>query len=324
MLFITNRIPLQSARSKVGRHIGFNYQNTDVSKWLYFCERYGENDYTEVTSQPFFSRLKSLPTGTQLLFYIHGFDNNMEPDIFRRAQQLQHLLDEQMDSQKRARVLVIPLIWPCDDDSKLHIVDDYWDDQKAADYSGIAFARLLCKFDDWRRAGEQQTEPCLRRMNLLAHSMGNRILVNALQSWVEELGLGAMPMMFRNIFMIAADVENHILDPEHRGRYVLDAAKNTVVYYASDDLAMSASKVANLRHITCSRRLGMTGLESISKLSAKRVFEFDCDSFNNRLDPPLGHSYFLTNQSGEVSPIIPHIAKAIETGCVSLNWLAND
>ena len=49
-------------------------------------------------------------------------------------------------------VSVVPLMWPCDDDSILAIADDYWDDQQAADQSGGGFARLLGK-DDWRRQG---------------------------------------------------------------------------------------------------------------------------------------------------------------------------
>ncbi|MCL9775506.1 hypothetical protein [Vibrio methylphosphonaticus] len=123
MLFITNRIPNQSARSKKNRAISFNYQNTDISKWLYFCERHDVGDYTEILSTPFFARLKALPDTTQILFYLHGFNNNMESSfavsdtataidndgknksisksksksdsVFTRTAQLQALLDKQ-------------------------------------------------------------------------------------------------------------------------------------------------------------------------------------------------------------------------------------
>jgi hypothetical protein len=40
--------------------------------------------------------------------------------------------------------LVIPLIWPSDND--FGIVQDYFDDQKAADASDMAFMRLFEKF----------------------------------------------------------------------------------------------------------------------------------------------------------------------------------
>ena len=316
MLFITNRIPVQSARSKAGRAIRFDYQNTDVSKWLYFCERHGEHDYTEILSSPFFDRLKALPAHTQLLFYIHGFNNNMEPHVFHNAQRLESLINNITPDL----VKVIPLIWPCDDDSVVKIMDDYWDDQKAADFSAIAFSRLLDKFDHWRRSTEQQAVPCLKRMNLLAHSMGNRVLVNTLHYWVEGNGYEGVPMLFRNVFMVAPDVDNAVLESGHRGQHVLDSCKNTLVYYASDDYAMPASKIANLRHRMLSRRLGMTGPANPHLLPSNRVFSFDCDSFNNRFDYPTGHSYFLNDADGNISPIISHIAQAIQFGRVSDTW----
>ncbi|MFS1909678.1 alpha/beta hydrolase [Vibrio sp. 10N.286.48.B7] len=311
MLFITNRIPNQSARSKKNRTISFNYQNTDISKWLYFCERRGNGDYVEVLSETLFAKLKALPNETQILFYLHGFNNNMEPEVFERAAELQTVLDQ----QKKGLVLVVPIIWPCDDDHGVALVDDYWDDQKAADHSGIAFARLFYKFDVWRRSSVQQQFPCSKRMNVLAHSMGNRVLKNAMKSWVEDERLGGMPQLFRNVFMVAADVENHCLQEEEPGRHIVDASKNVLVFYASDDLAMSASKVANLKNITASRRLGMTGPENLSLLP-KKVYEFDCDGFNNRFDFPAGHSYFLTDKKGNISPIIQTMFEAIKTGRV--------
>jgi hypothetical protein len=43
---------------------------------------------------------------------------------------------------------VVPLVWPCDGD--FGIVLDYYDDQLAADASGLAYARVLAKFLAWR------------------------------------------------------------------------------------------------------------------------------------------------------------------------------
>ncbi|USD60264.1 alpha/beta hydrolase [Vibrio sp. SCSIO 43140] len=311
MLFITNRIPIQLARSKKNRAISFDTQNTDISKWLYFCERRGEGDYVEILSSTLFARLKALPEQTQLLFYLHGFNNNMEPEVFERSARLQALLDK----QQPGLALVIPIIWPCDDDHVVAIADDYWDDQKAAEHSGVAFARLFYKFDLWRREATQQQFPCLKRMNVLAHSMGNRVLKSAMSSWVKDERLGGMPLLFRNVFMVAADVENHCLEEGEDGRHIVDSAKNVLVFYASDDLAMSASKVANLKNMTASRRLGMTGPEQLSVLP-KNVYEFDCDCFNQRFDYPVGHSYFLVNSEGEVSPVISQMVSAMKSGVV--------
>jgi hypothetical protein len=145
--------------------------------------------------------------------------------------------------------------------------------------------------------------------------MGNRVLKSAMSSWVQDGRLGGMPMLFRNVFMVAADVENRSLEQGEDGRHIVDSAKNVLVFYASDDLAMSASKIANLKHITASRRLGMTGPESLDALP-KNVYEFDCDSFNQRFDYPAGHSYFLTDREGHASPIITNMVSAMKSGNV--------
>lgn len=316
MLFATNRTPhLKSNRispvTKVNRKLLFDNQNTRPASEMYFCRRIGPGDYTEIGGRAFFKALKELPNHTQVLLYIHGFNNNPEPDVFGRAEQLQRLIDKE---RGKDFALVVPLMWPCDDDGASRFLDDYWDDQKAADFSGSAFARLLAKFDAWRREESQREQPCTRRINLLAHSMGNRVLRTAISYWGRYDHYGMVPMLFRNIFMVAADVVNHCFEPGRSGCLLPATTRNLVVYYANDDLAMPASKVANLKNRLTSRRLGMTGIEDIKKVP-KNVYEVDCDSFNNRFDFPKGHSYFL-NCDSITSPVLLHMLSAMDRGRV--------
>lgn len=319
MLFVTNRTPRQSPRSRRGRKLTFDLDNTAIAQFLYFCERVGEGEYVEIMHDNFFQKLRDLPNpNAEVLLYIHGFNNTPEKNIFPNAQRLQELLDV---LGERDAFHVVPLIWPCDDDSFVAIADDYWDDQTAADQSGTSFARMLGFFDGWRReeaiaAQRDGRPPCMRRIDILAHSMGNRVLRNALRTWVEELGGEAMPLMFRNIFMAAADVVNETLEHTEEGRYIPEAARNVVVYYAADDLAMPASKVANLRSRTASRRLGMTGPENMDAVP-RNVYAVDCDNFNTKCDPPSGHGYYLDYPDGKPSPVLTHMANALMSGRVS-------
>ncbi|MDO6426058.1 alpha/beta hydrolase [Thalassotalea sp. 1_MG-2023] len=311
MLFATNRTPKESARSRKGRKISFPPQKTRTSLDMYFCQRLGEHDYREIGSPAFFQYLKNLPNTMQVLLYIHGFNNTPEPDIFPNALRLQQLINQQYGDEF---ALVVPLIWPCDDDAFYAFIDDYWDDQRAADASGLAFARMLAKFDNWRTQEASKENPCTRRINILAHSMGNRVLRNAIASWGKYDHCGQVPKLFRNIFMVAADVVNHCLEPNNNGVLIPQSARNVIVYYANDDLAMPASKLSNIRHRTVSARLGMTGPEDLTKV-AKNVYEVDCDSFNNRFDMPKGHSYFLNSQA-QVSPALVHMLSAMIDGRV--------
>jgi len=222
------------------------------------------------------------------------------------------------DKTSPGLVYVVPLIWPCDDDSAIAFMDDYWDDQRASRASGDSFSRMLGLFDNWRKEEATKVNPCTRRMNVLAHSMGNRVLRNAISSWVKFDLAGNMPQLFRNVFMVAADVVNHTLEYKEKGCYIPDSARNVVVYYANDDLAMPASKIANLKNMTVSRRLGMTGPESMSeKRLAKNVYEVDCDNFNNSWGDEKGHTYFLRNSRGKISPVILHMIAAIDGGRVT-------
>jgi esterase/lipase superfamily enzyme len=313
MLFATNRTPTQSARSKKGRKIGFSMQNTSVSQDMYFCRRNGIDDYVEIGNKAFFQALKDLDEKTQILFYIHGFNNLGEADVFPNAEILQGMFDE----LSPGLVYIVPLIWPCDDDAAIAFMDDYWDDQRASRASGDSFARMLGLFDNWRKEEANQPNPCTRRMNVLAHSMGNRVLRNAISSWVKYDMGGNMAQIFRNVFMIAADVVNHTLEHKENGRYIPDSARNVVVYYANDDLAMPASKIANLKNMTVSRRLGMTGPESMSdNRLAQNVYKVDCDNFNNSWGDKKGHTYFLRDKRGKISPVIFHMIAAIDGGRV--------
>ncbi|WP_026376647.1 alpha/beta hydrolase [Aestuariibacter salexigens] len=312
MLFITSRVPRQSTRFRKNRPISFDYQNTDVSCNLYFCRRNDKEDYIEVGSQAFFAELKSLPSHVQVLFYIHGFNSLQEKAAFPQTTRLQSRLNETRHGEL---VKVVPIIWPCDDDHPAAIIDDYWDDQKASKASGKMFSRLLGKFDDWRRQEAQLDDPCRRRINLLAHSMGNNVLQHAFLEWYEEHG--PVPQLFRNIFMVGADVVNHTLETGQTGEHIADATRNLVVYFANDDLAMPASKVANIKQKTLSRRLGMTGPESLER-APRNVIEVDCDDFNNSLDFPDGHTYFIESKDQKiVSPCVEHFADAIKTGRVT-------
>jgi len=310
VLFVTNRQPKQSYRTRINRKIDFDLGKNAPSNDLYYCRRNGAGDYTEIGSRALLEELKDSSCG-QLLFYIHGFSNLPEPDIFPRVARLQQLLDE----KEQGMALVVPLIWPCDND--LGIVKDYWDDQKSADASAQSFARLLNRFLDWR--DEQDEEyPCLKRINILSHSMGNRVFRQALRAWNKYDLPGGVPLLFRNTFLVAADVVNETLEKGNPGELISHASRNVSVYFASDDLALRSSKVSNLKNKIASRRLGHTGPENINKVNSN-VYAIDCDNYNTRYDSPKGHSYFLDDDNGNPGKIFEHMFDSMKFGRVDVD-----
>lgn len=310
MLFITNRFPKQSIRTRVGRKFDFDMDNNAASNSVFFCERTSEQSHTEIGGINFLSRLKDAPY-RQILIYIHGF-SNLPESVFKAADEFQKLCDK----KKPGEVLVIPLVWPCDND--IGIVKDYWDDQKAADASAYSFARILEIFLKWRSSEKYnpQDDPCLKRVNVLAHSMGNRVLRETLAAWDKYDLNSGVPLIFRNTFLVAADIVNESLHKGERGELICHSSRNVIVYHASDDLALRASKASNLRNKIASRRLGHTGPEDL-RLTPANVFSVDCDDVNTAYDTPKGHSYFRSGRTpGEPGLVFDHIFSSLMSGRV--------
>ena len=325
MLFVTNRVleqgltplPAPGADVRLARPVNFTLENNQAEQSFYCCRRTGPYSYIEIGSSNLFDQLKAL-NADQLLFFIHGFSTQPE-EVFDQAQQLQDLLDAlhqvaQRDDSSAPKIAVIPLIWPCD--NKFGKVRDYFDDQKAADASAYAYMRLMQKFLDWREENSTLENPCFKRVNVLSFSMGNRVLRGTLHLSAKYYPQNSLGMLFRNVFMAAADVVNETLEPGKSGGVIPLVSRNVVAYYAADDLALRASKVANVNN--ASRRLGHTGPEDITKVS-KNVYAIDCDDFNSRYDR-AGHTYFLEDpQTGDAGLLLRHAWDCMRTGRVPVD-----
>lgn len=310
MLFVTNRFPKGSIETAIDRVFDFDLKNNAPSNSVFFCKRDSDGTIKEIGGLNFLSELKKSKF-RQILLYIHGY-SNLPNDVFEAATEFQNLCNK----KEKQEVLVVPIIWPCDND--LGVVKDYWDDQKSADSSAPAFSRALCRFLEWRNSNlnTPDNDPCLKRINVLAHSMGNRVLRETLYAWNKYDLADGVPLVFRNTFLVAADIENESIHRTEKGKLICDASRNVVVYFASDDLALRASKAANLKNKIASRRLGHSGPEDMD-LTPKNVYAVDCDDVNNIYDSPKGHSYFRSGKvKGKPGLVFEHIFNCLKTGRV--------
>lgn len=310
MLFITSRLPTVNTEPELNKNFQFNLGDNSSGRELFCCKRLKKDHYEEIGSKNLMQAIKESKY-RQVLIYIHGFSNLPEA-VFKDAEELQLLCNK----KKADEVLILPIIWPCDND--LGIVKDYWDDQKSADQSSFAFARMLQKFMEWRNSPEYnlKNNHCLKRINVLAHSMGNRVFRQTLVNWRKYDQPQGLPLLFRNSFLVAADILNESLHKGESGELISHASRNVVVYYASDDLALRASKVSNLKNAEASRRLGHSGPEDMEQ-TPKNVYALDCDDVNTIYDPPVGHSYFKSGKKkNEPGVVFDHIFETILSGRV--------
>lgn len=340
MLFITNRVPHARHNSHNGdsypRAFRFDLSRNAPTNAVFFCERTAKGDYQEVGHQALFKRLKTC-NYRQILLFVHGYSQSPE-EAFADAASLQRLCDQMSQSSNTDEnsstnvgktsgnstpqnntspseplneVLVVPIIWPCDND--IGRIRDYWDDEQAADMSAFSLRRLCQHFVAWQNS-QDNAPPCLKRINILTHSMGARVLRATLEAWRHYDLPQGVPLLFRNVFLIAADVVNETLERGQKGEAISHAAGNVCVYYAADDLALRASKVVNLKNGIVSRRLGHTGPENWAN-TPNNVYAFDCDAINTAYDYPIGHSYFLS-PAGSTAPgvVFKQIFSTIKTG----------
>ena len=314
MLFVTNHPKKNGRKTKIGEPYEFNHQE-EASQSVYFVQRTAEKGTIEIGSEAFLQKLKDSDKD-EILVYFHGF--NVQPESgLNHTRKMQKFFNDMNLSVK-----VIPFIWPNGD--KKGIVRDYFDDQDSANISAYAYARVLAKFMAWRNKNDEQGDPCYKRINVLAHSMGNRVLRNALHYWqVNFADVANPPYLFRNTFMVAADVANHTLEKGRKGHLVTEASQNVSVYYAHDDNALRGSKVANVRHGILTRRLGHTGPEDFKKHVRElpdNIYSINCSDVNTDYDRPLGHSYFIDKRgNGRPNKVFRHIAHALKTGKVKAN-----
>lgn len=323
MLFATNRVlqegptPLSGSNtaSRFPRPVNFKIDNNQAEQSIYFCRRDSKDNYVEIGHDAFFEAINE-DSAKEIVFYIHGYSNLPESPIFERTRELQR----HFDFLQPGSIRVIPLIWPCDND--FGVLKDYFDDQIAADASDIAFMRFFEWYFKWldaRRAKLSSNRESLfnKNFHILAHSMGARVLSGALNRAVQYFQLNGFPLIFRNIFLSAPDLVDEALESDQEGMWIPFAARNVVVYYASDDRALQSSRFVNLAgNNVNSRRLGQRGPESFDKISSRNVFSLDCGDFNNEYDFVIGHGYFSSDRSGNPGAVVRHMQVTIENGRV--------
>jgi esterase/lipase superfamily enzyme len=216
-------------------------------------------ELTMVNGNDFYGALRQeyderAPENRSAFVFIHGFKTSFDDAAYRTAQLAYDLNFEGVP---------IMYSWPSKDDLRAYATD-----RGTADWSW----RHLQYFVE-RVARESGA----LRIHLIAHSMGNQLLVNALD------GLGRQPEikpLFDNVVMAAPDVDAKTFT-EQNWAGIRDAAKRFTLYASSDDWALKVS-----RELNDFVRLGEAGrtLVVIPGLDTVDASGIDTNE--------LGHSYY--------------------------------
>ncbi|GMG85539.1 hypothetical protein LNKW23_47620 [Paralimibaculum aggregatum] len=231
------------------------------------------------------------------LVYLHGFANSFESAMARAAELSDAYLSPITEPEtgslaRRGRApLVFAFAWPSDART---VLDDglgwaYAGDREEARASGQAMARCALRLFDWldRLA---RAERCLQRVHLVAHSMGNWALRNALQALVEMAAAADRPLrrVFDTAFLMASDIEDRALERATWLAPLFDLARGVAVYHAGNDRPLTLSDIKPNQ----GDRLGHLGPRSMQALP-DRVQAIDCAAVSRTPgDGILRHQYY--------------------------------
>jgi esterase/lipase superfamily enzyme len=203
-------------------------------------------------------QIKAAPSRDVFIF-VHGFNSSFE-DAARRCAQLAFDLD--FDGTP------MMFSWPSAASATAYTVD-----ANTIQESGRKLALFLD--DVVARSGAE-------RIHLIAHSMGNRALLEALRSYLEKHPPAPRKHIFGQIVFTAPDVDRE---------YFIDAmnsmpnlAVRFTLYASDNDLALQSSQIVN-----GAPRAGMAGVNIISMRGL--------DTIDMSAVPAdaLGHTYFASN-----------------------------
>ena len=209
----------------------------------------------------------------EVFIFIHGFDNSFEDGA---------LITAKLFYDMHYQGIPIMYSWSSQNGGPL----SYSHDEEEADLSIERFKQFILAIIEKTGA---------RKVNIISHSMGGRILAAALSQIEKE----NRRVKFNEIIFAAPDV--------YADKFAQDLAPNAIkicnkitVYSSDKDLALKSSSDLHKDHA----RIGQAGKNIFLMNNIETI-----DATNLKTENYIGHSYFSISKS-----VIYDIAKILETG----------
>ena len=239
-------------------------------------------------------------TGGEAFIFIHGYNNSFE-DAARRTAQIAY------DLKFKGAPLMYS--WPSQAKGSLWA---YKEDARTAQW---------CEENVTLFIEAIANESGARKIHLIAHSMGNRVLSRALKNISQKLATSGNPQpLFNEVILTAPDIDAQIFK-DSIAPHIVQTANRFTIYSSSDDLALKASRIANsFWH----ERLGEGGSYLTVFPKYKQINVVDASDIDTNLFA-LGHSYHADNVSvlGDVKQVfqgIPASNRGLRSLLENLAW----
>lgn len=264
---------------------------------------------------------QDMAAGRDMLVFIHGY-NVSWAEAVGSAAALEAMLNNPAagGSGPLQPLRVVLFTWPSNGQALPFV--SYKSDRSDAVASGGAVGRALLKMRDFlhglgreRRLGAvemarererlaaqglrdseldravaqfEATQLCGQKLHLLAHSMGNYVLQNALDRVWDNSPGSALPRLFDHVFLCAADVDDNVLEPGQPMERLHQLSNRVWVYHNANDRALTVSDYTKGNP----DRLGQRGAARPQQLHQK-VAQVDCAPLVTGLTQ---HSYYANGR----------------------------
>lgn len=221
---------------------------------------------TVLESEEFTDQLNSHGATEQVMLYVHGFNNDFD-DSIRRAAQL--AWDIAIDAP------IIVFSWPSA--GSWH---RYFHDRSQVEASSGAFTAFV------------KNLPATTQLDVLVHSMGNRLLAQSINALSSSVWVGRRPL--RSLVLAAADLGVNAYAAA-AATYDDHLGGEAAVYVAHDDRALCFSRLVNQGPVLGHGGPG-TAIAPMESIDAARVNRYDY----------FRHNYFATSP-----PVLSDLAHVV-------------
>lgn len=208
--------------------------------------------------------------GGEALIFVHGFNNSFEDAARRTAQIVKDV---------GFRGAPIMFSWPSQGSATLR---GYQADGEQIGWSEAHFLNFV--------AGVAR-ESGARKIHVVAHSMGNRLVAETLRKLSYHMASGQLPR-FNQVVLTAPDIDADYFKTAIAPR-IIQTADRITIYSSSRDLALKASSFANQLG---KRRLGEAGQELSTFPEYRNIEVIDASTVETDLFA-LNHSYHASSTS---------------------------
>jgi esterase/lipase superfamily enzyme len=244
--------------------------------------------------------------------FVHGYNNDWM-DAAKRYQQITDDLYAGADGLG----LCVLFTWPSNGQTAHYLADR--DDARA---SGPALSKAFNLLYDqamlMQKEASKSNVVCKAKVSIIAHSMGNWVLQNALKYTWERYNKPLLVSLINQCVMVAADVDNDLFaGGEAVGGGGAEGMANlcyriTALYSGRDSvLGMSAG----LKHFG-KRRLGRSGLDKMVKES-DNVWDFDCSVLFKPGEKDIHSAYFWT---AKIQDVIKAVLQGHDRGIIEAEF----